>query len=75
MIFKPTNRDGYGSQQLERVRRTCLYMATKLGDLLDEIVGSADWFRTFLFTSRIFHQAWSRMQERWIWTWGWRWPF
>ena len=38
MIPKPTSSDGYGGGQLGRVRQTCIYMATKLGDLLDEIV-------------------------------------
>ena len=38
MISKPTTGDGYGMEQMVFVRRTCLYMATKLGDLLDEIV-------------------------------------
>ena len=38
MTPKPQSGDGYESTQLENVRLTCLYMATKLGDLLDEIV-------------------------------------
>ena len=38
MISKPSTGDGYGYEQLGFVRRTCLYIATKLGDLLDEIV-------------------------------------
>ena len=38
MTSKPSTSDGYGIEQLGFVRRTCLYMATKLGDLLDEIV-------------------------------------
>ena len=38
MVSKPATRDGYGSEQLALVRRTCLYLATRLGDLLDEIV-------------------------------------
>ena len=38
MISKPSTGDGYGIEQLDLVRWTCLYMATKLGDLLDEIV-------------------------------------
>ena len=38
MISKPSTRDGYGIEQVASVHRTCLYMATKLGDLLDEIV-------------------------------------
>ena len=38
MISKPSTRDGYGIEQLGFVHRTCLYMATRLGDLLDDIV-------------------------------------
>ena len=38
MTSKPSTSDGYGIEQLARVRQTCLYMAVKLGDLLDEIV-------------------------------------
>jgi len=38
MISKPLTRDGYDTEQLGFVYRTCLYIATKLGDLLDEIV-------------------------------------
>ena len=38
MVSKPATGDGYSSNQFERVRQTCLYIATKLGDLLDEIV-------------------------------------
>lgn len=38
MLPKPSTRDGYDPEQLKRVQRICLYMATKLGDLLDEIV-------------------------------------
>ena len=38
MPSKPSSSDGYGGGQLGRVRQTCIPMATKLGDLLDEIV-------------------------------------
>ena len=38
MPSKPSSSDGYSGGQLGRVRQTCLHMATKLGDLLDEIV-------------------------------------
>ena len=38
MISKPSTADGYDYEQLGLVRSTCLYIATKLGDLLDEIV-------------------------------------
>jgi hypothetical protein len=35
---KPTTAAGYSSRHAEHVRATCLYMATKLGDLLDDTV-------------------------------------
>ena len=38
MPKKPTTADGYAPGQLERVRATCLYIATKLGDLMDDLV-------------------------------------
>ena len=38
MVSKPVSGDGYAGDQFGRVRQTCLYIATKLGDLLDEIV-------------------------------------
>ena len=37
MAVKPATGDGYGSEDLALVRRVCLYLATKLGDLLEEI--------------------------------------
>lgn len=38
MTAKPTTRDGYSSEQLDIVTRTCLYVCTKLGDLCGEVV-------------------------------------
>ncbi len=38
MVSKPSSGDEYDGEQLGRVHKTCIYMATKLGDLLDEIV-------------------------------------
>ena len=38
MISKPSSGDGYDGGQLGHVHQTCIHMATKLGDLLDEIV-------------------------------------
>lgn len=37
-MTKPTTRDGYLPEQLEQVRSTCLYVATFLGDLRDDLV-------------------------------------
>lgn len=38
MSQKPAHASGYGREQIERVRATCLYLATKLGDLLEDMV-------------------------------------
>ena len=38
MTSKPSSREGYPSEQLALVRRTCLYLATKIGDILDDVV-------------------------------------
>ena len=38
MADKPTTAAGYGGGQTEFVRATCLYVATKLGDIMDELV-------------------------------------
>ena len=38
MSEKPTTAAGYRPDQLARVKSTCLYLATKLGDLMPELV-------------------------------------
>jgi hypothetical protein len=38
MVEKPKGAWEYQSEQLELVRATCLYVATRLGDLMDEVV-------------------------------------
>lgn len=38
MADKPTTAAGYSSEHVARVRSTCLYIATKLGDLTDDLV-------------------------------------
>lgn len=38
MADKPNRASGYSSEQVRVVRSTCLYVATKLGDLLDNVV-------------------------------------
>ncbi len=38
MAEKPTTAAGYETKQAELVRATCLYVATKLGDLMDDLV-------------------------------------
>lgn len=38
MLDKPTTAEGYRGEHVELVRETCLYVATKLGDLMDDLV-------------------------------------
>ncbi len=38
MSEKPTTAAGYSVEQVDPVRATCLQVATRLGDLMDEIV-------------------------------------
>lgn len=38
MAEKPKRASDYGSEQVELVRATCLYVATKLGDLMEDVV-------------------------------------
>ncbi len=38
MLSKPATLAGYGNDDLGRVRSACLYVATTLGDMLDDIV-------------------------------------
>lgn len=38
MAEKPKRASEYKSEQVERVRATCLYVATKLGDMMDDLV-------------------------------------
>jgi hypothetical protein len=38
MLEKPTTAAGYRKEHLALVRATCLYIATKLGDLMDDLV-------------------------------------
>lgn len=45
MPDKPTTATGYSAEQVRLVRATCLYIATKLGDLMDDLVVSEDWRR------------------------------
>jgi hypothetical protein len=35
---KPTTASGYRREHVDRIRATCLYLATKLGDLSDDVV-------------------------------------
>ena len=38
MTNKPTTAEGYAGGYTDLVRETCLYVATKLGDLMDYLV-------------------------------------
>lgn len=38
MTSKPSSMEGYPSEQLSRVRQTCVLLATKVGDVLEDLV-------------------------------------
>jgi len=49
---KPTTSAGYAPNQVARVKSTCLYLGTKLGDLMDELVvvcGLVPWRRVITY--------------------------
>ena len=69
MTSKPATGGGYGSEQLDHVRRICLYMATKLATCSVKLWWSAGWFPISLLTKKTCRQARNLMRERWTWTW------
>ena len=75
MTSKPSSGDRYESGQLERVKRTCLYMATRLGDLLDEVVVVGGLVPGLLVDQDSLPRGCRFMPAHLTWTWGWRWPF
>jgi hypothetical protein len=48
MADKPKRASEYKSELLELVRATCLYIASKLGDLMDEVVVAGGLVRSLL---------------------------
>ena len=63
MPEKPRTAAGYLPEQLDRVRRTCLYVATKLGDLMDDVVAVGGLVPSLLIeqnqTAAGFSLAWA----------------
>ncbi|MFH1113520.1 MAG: hypothetical protein V1792_06330 [Pseudomonadota bacterium] len=55
MTDKPTTGSGYRSEQVELVRATCLYVATKLGDLMDDLVVVGGLVPTLLIEQGSLH--------------------
>ena len=53
MSDKPTTAAGYGGRQTEFVRATCLYVATKLGDIMDELVVVGGLVPSLLVNQRV----------------------
>ena len=60
MPEKPRTAAGYAPEQVERVRATCLYLATKLGDLMDELVVVGGLVPSLLIDQRGLPQEVSR---------------
>jgi hypothetical protein len=68
MPDKPTTANGYRSEQVALVKPTCLYIATKLGDIMDELVVVGGLVPSLL-------KARTLMWVRWTWTSGLPWCF
>jgi hypothetical protein len=74
MVTKPARATGYDRGQLDRVRATCLYVATKLGDLVDEIVIVGGLVPSLLVDQRGLQSVEERHAGTMDLDVGWRWP-
>src|SRR5687767_14414949 len=54
---KPTRASGYDRNHAHHVRATCLYVATKLGDLIDETVIVGGLVPSLLIDQRLVQSA------------------
>ena len=70
MPEKPAFAFQYSSEQGELVLRTCLYVATKLGDLLDELVVVGGLVPSLLIPRNSYREVKISMSVPWISTWG-----
>ncbi len=52
MVEKPATAAGYRGEHIDLVRATCLYLATKLGDLMDDLVIVGGLVPTLLIDQR-----------------------
>jgi hypothetical protein len=76
MPDKPSFASQYSREQAELVRQTCLYVATKLGDLLDELVVVGGLVPSLLIPERNpFQEVKPPMSGPWISIWGFPWHF
>jgi hypothetical protein len=56
MAIKPTQAAGYARSHVESVRAACLYLATKLGDLIDETVIVGGLVPSLLVDQRVVNE-------------------
>ncbi len=57
MTEKPADASGYTPEDLERVRGTCLYVASKLGDLMEDLVIVGGLVPSLLIDQRVLPEG------------------
>src|SRR5262245_36744037 len=69
MSRKPRHASGYTASHVAHVRATCLYVATKLGDLIDETVIVGGLVPSLLVDQTKLRQVrigtWGRLSSTW----------
>ena len=65
---KPSTSDGYDPATTLQAKATCLYVATKLGDLMDEIVVVGGLVPSLLVPQDV-GCIWTPISARWMSTW------
>ena len=69
MTTKPATSDGYDLATTQFTKATCLYVATKLGDLMDSVVVSGGLVPTLLIPQARAPPSPRHTSARWISTW------
>ena len=70
MTTKPSTADGYDLATTQHAKATCLYVATKLGDLMDSLVAIGGLVLPCLFPKLNAASSPRRMWAPWTLTWG-----
>jgi hypothetical protein len=66
MADKPRHASEYKSEQVELVRAMCLYVATKLGDMMDDLLVVGDLVPSLIVDRSSSARTWTRTSGPWI---------
>ena len=75
MPDKPSTAAGYSVRELRLVHETCLYVATKLGDYMDDLVVVGGLVPSLLIPPVRLGLERICMSVPWIWMLAWPWRF